>query len=864
MTAEGTGMPAESGASGPGLREMLDALPVAVYMTDAEGKLTYFNAAAVKLAGRTPELGTDQWSLAWKILLPDGTAMSPDRSPMAAALRGGPAAAGAEYLAERPDGSRFRFAAYPAVLRDSAGGIAGGIILLVDTTAGRNALNDTEAQFRTMVETTFECIKLLKPDGTLLMMNPAGLALLEAPSGESVVGRSVYEFIAPEDRARFREFHEAASGGGRAVLEFDIVSLAGGRRHVESHATPLRLGDGSTVLLAVTRDVTGRRDAEHTARLLSAIVDASDDAIVSKDLNGIITSWNRSAERLFGYSADEAVGKPITIIIPPDRLDEEPKILATLRRGERVDHFETVRRRKDGTLVDISLTISPVRDAKGKIVGASKIARDITRLKREQEANMLLSAIVDSSDDAIISKDLNGIITSWNQSAERLFGYTAEEAVGQPITMLIPEDRLDEEPDILSRLRRGERVEHFETIRRRKDGMLLSISLTISPVRDASGRVIGASKIARDITERKRIESALVASEQRFRHLADSMPQIVWTARGDGFLDYYNERWYEFTGLARESFGDASWEPVLHPEDAQRCKEAWYASVHSGKPYQIEFRLWDRGERRWRWFMGRALPVRDASARIVRWFGTATDIDAQKHIEDELRRANQDLERFAFSASHDLQEPLRTVSIYSELLTERYAQKLDGEALEFLGYLNSAATRMQMLVRDLLAYTRVTKLEAPTELADANEALAMALANLAGAVGETGARITSGPLPRLRVHSAHLQQLFQNLIGNAIKYRSPDRPPEIRVSTVRANGSWSFAVADNGIGIEPEYREAIFGLFKRLHGGLENPGTGIGLAICQRIVERYQGRIWVESEPGQGSTFRFTLPLEGE
>src|SRR5580704_3021419 len=250
-----------------------------------------------------------------------------------------------------------------------------------------------------------------------------------------------------------------------------------------------------------------------------------------------------------------------------------------------------------------------------------------------QRATLLLKAIIDAADDAIISKDLNGIITSWNKSAERLFGYTEAEAIGQPITMLIPPDRLGEEPQIIARIKSGERVDHVETIRRRKNGTEIEVSLTISPVRDGTGNIVGASKIARDITDRKRADA-------------------------------------------------------------------------------------------------------------------------------EIRRANRALEQFAYSASHDLQEPLRAIKIYSELLTKRHSDKLDGEALEFLGFLRSGATRMEALVRDLLAFTRISKLDVAPDRVDANAALSKALEGLEGAIGESGARITAdGPLPCVIIHERHLQQL---------------------------------------------------------------------------------------------------------
>ena len=254
--------------------------------------------------------------------------------------------------------------------------------------------------------------------------------------------------------------------------------------------------------------------------LLAAVVESSNDAIITKDLNGIITSWNGGAQNIFGYTREEAIGNSVTMLMPPDRVNEEPQILERIRRGEKVGHFETVRRRKDGTLIDVSLTISPLRNARGEIFGASKVARDITERKRTHGDLARLAAIVETSDDAIITKDLNGIITSWNRGAEQIFGYTAEEAIGRSITMLMPEDRTDEEPEILNRIRNGERVDHYETVRRRKDGTRVNISLSVSPLHDETGRIVGASKIARDITERLRAYEAMRQKETMERIIA--------------------------------------------------------------------------------------------------------------------------------------------------------------------------------------------------------------------------------------------------------------------------------------------------------------------------------------------------------
>jgi len=246
-----------------------------------------------------------------------------------------------------------------------------------------------------------------------------------------------------------------------------------------------------------------------------AIIDSADDAIISKDLNGIIQSWNKGAVRIFGYSADEAVGKPVALLIPPERLPEEAEILARIRRGERVEHFETVRMAKDGRRIPISLTISPIKDRRGTIVGASKIARDITEHRDMERTKAHFAAIVESADDAIVSKTTDGIIESWNKGAERIFGYTPEEIIGRSILTLIPPELQNEEAEILAKIRRSERIEHYETTRVTKDGRRIPVSLSVSPIKDAKGNVIGASKIARDISERVAAQTALREAERR-------------------------------------------------------------------------------------------------------------------------------------------------------------------------------------------------------------------------------------------------------------------------------------------------------------------------------------------------------------
>ena len=599
-------------------------------------------------------------------------------------------------------------------------------------------LEQREKELRDFVENVAVPLHRVGVDGTILWANDAELRFLGYTRDE-YVGHNIAEFHV--DEPVITDILRRLSGGER-INEYEarLRCKDGSIRYVSINSSVYR-EDGQFIhTRCVTIDITQQKKAAELRERFSAIVSSSDDAIIAKDLNGTIQSWNRGAERIFGYTAEETIGKHISILAVPGRQDEFPKILARIRAGERIDHYETERKAKDGTIVAVSLTVSPIRDESGEIIGASKVARDIGEQKRLSELQERLAAIVESSDDAIVSKDLDGIIRSWNRGAERLFGYTAEEIIGKHISTIAAPNRVDEIPNILDRIRRGERVDHYETQRRTKAGKILTVSLTVSPIRDRSGKIIGASKVARDITERQEHEKAL----------------------------------------------------------------------------------------------------REANAALT--------------------RSNEDLQQFAYSASHDLQEPLRMVAIYGELLKKDFGDRLGPHADECIGYTIQGALRMEQLLRDLRVYMLASASgEEPAADVAADQVLDKALANLATAINESGAVIRRTSLPDVRIHEFQLEQLFQNLIGNAIRYRGADSP-RILVSASEQGGEWLFSVEDNGIGIEPQYREKVFGIFKRLHSGAEFPGTGMGLAICKRIVERVGGRIWVESEPGRGSTFFFTVP----
>jgi PAS domain S-box-containing protein len=900
------------------LCEIIEAIPAAVYTTDADGRITFFNRAAVEFSGRVPELGNDSWCVTWKLYNRDGSPLPHDQCPMAVALKEMRPVLGCEAIAERPDGKRRIFTPYPTPLFDEEGRLTGAVNMLIDITdrkCAEDILRESEERFRAIVETTPECVKLVAADGTLLLMNEAGLAMVGADAPDEVTGRSVYDLIAPEDLESFRGFNQRVCAGEKASLEFDIIGLKGRRRRMETHAVPLRRSDGSVVQLGITRDITEQRKAEETRLLLGAIVDSSDDAIISKDLGGRITSWNRGAERLYGYTAAEAVGESIMIVVPSERQEEEWEILARLQRGERVDHFETIRRRKDGAPLNVSLTISPLRNQQGEIVGASKIARDITEQKRTEEAIRALNARL--TEDLAAMTRMQQLSTRLIQSGgiPELLSEILDTGLKITAADMGNVQLLDEAGRLRIVAQRGFNTRYLEffgevhdgiaacgnALQKRErvivedvasspvfagtpalDAMLAAEARAVqsTPLVSRSGKVLGMfsthyrrpkrptdrelrlldllARQAADLIERKQGEK----DRSQLSSIVEASGDAIYTYDLKGAILNWNRAAEELYGLSAGQIIGRSSDAIVPPDKKAELQEILEAA--GSTPGKIIRDLETTRMRRDGKVFPAVLtisPIRDERGETVAVSVIARDITERKRIVTELRRANQDLEQFAYSASHDLQEPLRTIKIYSQLLADSLGAAVEGETAEFLDFLRNAATRMELLVRDLLAYTQVTRLDAPIEEVDANHAIAEVIANLGGAIAESGAAVTFDRLPSVPVHITHMRQLFQNLIGNAIKYRSDDRAPAVHIGAERQDGCWVFTVRDNGIGIQPEFREQIFGLFARLHNADRYPGTGIGLAICQRIVERYHGRIWVESEPGCGSAFRFTLPV---
>jgi PAS domain S-box-containing protein len=512
--------------------------------------------------------------------------------------------------------------------------------------------------------------------------------------------------------------------------------------------------------------------------------------------------------------------------------------------------------------------------------------------------------LLEAAPDAMVVVNQCGEIVLLNVQAEKQFGYRRDELIGQSIKDIIPEgfaERLIADGTRTAAEALAQQIgTGIELTGRRKDGSEFPIEILLSPLEDPegilvmaairditkrkqteealrqseerrclleNGRLHGSGKVTRDVTARKKAEEDLRDSEEMVRMAVEAaeMGTWFWNVQRDEIS--WSDKFGALFGLT--SNAKLTYKliiQVIHQDDRQRLDQSVQNTLNLGVPYDIEYRVvWPDSSVHWIAAKGRA--YRSAQGVAEHMQGIVMDITERKTSEErlvkmmgELKRSNDDLQQFAYVASHDLQEPLRMVASYTQLLARRYKGRLDSDADEFIAYAVDGSNRMQVLIRDLLAYSRAgTNGKALREVAS-ESALKEALANLRATIKDSGADVTYDPLPTVTTDSVQLAQVFQNLVGNAIKYRRAELP-HVHVSAAKNGGDeWIFSVRDNGLGIDSQYFERIFVLFQRLHGREEFEGTGIGLAICRKILQRLGGRIWVESQPEKGSTFYFALP----
>ena len=513
--------------------------------------------------------------------------------------------------------------------------------------------------------------------------------------------------------------------------------------------------------LVLAKEALERRSEElaHSLALLRATLEATTDGILVINAAGRVSDYNRRFVEMWGISPEviESIAGLDEIRSLFSRHLKEPNWFYAESRDGRAPSLNgsDVLELADGRIFE---RFSRIQTVDGKNIGRVWGFRDITERRRTEEASARLAAVVESSDDAIVSKSLDGIIRTWNKGAERLFGYTASEAVGQSILMLIPPELRGDEPRIIERLKKGERIEHYETVRVKKDGTLFDVSLTVSPIKDAGGKVIGASKIARDITDRRRLEDALRREARSSTERRGELERVV------------NER-------------------------------------------------------------------------------TAS-----------LQEAVAQMEEFSYSVSHDLRAPLRAMQAYASALLEDHASNIDDEGQDYLRRIVSAGVRMDRLTQDVLTYSKIPRTAMHFDRVSLEKLVSDIVQQYARDESRPAEFTLQTPLQEVLAHESLLAQAISNLVDNAVKFSAPDRPQRIHIWTEPRDKEVRLWVEDNGIGIKPEYHERIWGMFERVHPQNRYEGTGIGLAIVRKAVERMNGTIGVVSEEGAGSKFWIQLP----
>jgi PAS domain S-box-containing protein len=743
--------------------------------------------------------------------------------------------------------------------------------------------NDTPA-----LEAAFELLDQLPVpmfykarDGRYLGVNKAWEELFGLKR-ESFIGKQVADLyprnpdIAELHAIKDRELWERP---GSQSYEIPIVTPDGRRRDTVYYKATFPGG-----LVGAILDVTARKHAEAALRdseeRWRATVDSASEGMLIYNRSLAIVSANRAAERILGLAQAALIGKPgFTSMLPCIGEDGAPlapearPTLITIRTGKPQTGCVVGIKRPGTAVTWLSVNTAFLRradetDYYGLVSTVSDITAQHDAETRLKESEQRFRRTFELAGSGMAHIGMDRRFTRVNRRLCEILGYSEEELLqltGRQISH--PED-LDIINEQRPRLYKGE-IDRIELEKRylRKDGSVVWVHFTMTVERDAKGAPLYEIAVYEDITQQLETQLRLRESEARFRQTFELAASGIGHVR-DGRFVRVNRSLCEIFGYAEGELLGRHVKELSHPEDRD-VSDAPRERIRRGEAESARFeKRYLRADGAVIWCEVAVALVRDVYGvpqYEVAIFDEVTDrkkAEARlREAHEELKRSNAELEQFAYVASHDLQEPLRMVASYAQLLGRRYEAKLDGDAREFMAYIVDGASRMKQLIEDLLAYSRVGTKGAEFKRVNAEDALKRALFNLRVAIQEAGAVVTNDPLPTLSGDEVQLGQLLQNLISNALKFRS-DSVPRIHIGVTESAKEYTFEVRDNGIGIEPQYYERIFMVFQRLHNKGEYPGTGIGLAICKKVVERHGGRIWVESRPGAGSSFYFTLPKE--
>lgn len=879
-------------------RQTLESIPGMVFTTRPDGYCDYQSSQWIEYTGVPMEqmLG-DGWN---KLLHPD------DRPRAFAAWRAaveGKEPYDLEYRVRRFNGQYEWFKVRGRPIRDAAGKIVrwfGVATNISDLREAQEALAESEALFRGTFENAAVGITLVDLDGNWIDVNRRFCEMM-GYSRQALMGSSFTIVTHPDDieddRRRFGQMKQGLMDN--YFVEKRYIHHDGRMLWVDLYRAVQRDENGKPVYtIAVIIDITQRKRAEENLRQSEAKFRAvfEQAAIGMGRVRFEDARWidvNDAFCAMLGYSRDEMLSTPWPQITHQDDVDLDLIPFKKLAKGE-IDSYSVEKRfiHKQGHFVWARLTLSLVRDSVGGPDYETAVIEDITDRKNAEEAlresERRFRELADSMPQVVWSSRPDGVIDYFNRKWAEVTEGDLSKIGDEGWVPALPPDDVQRVKDIwYESISTGK--EYYTELQlkvRGRDEYRWYIARAL-PIRDEQGNIVRWFGTATDIHDLKATQESLRKSEQQFRQLADSMPQIVWAARPDGTLDYYNRKWYELTKADPNAIGDQSWLPILHPEDRQKCLDVWYESVRTGKPYYIEYRFKFPDRDEYRWHIGRALPVRDEEGNIVRWFGTSTDIHELKQARDslavlkaDLENKNKEMESIIGIVSHDLRAPLVNIqgfsheiktdckaldTVLSHIPVEKDIEKQVDELLhhnipESLQYIETSSNAMNNLVVTLVEVARAGLAPTRPERLNMSELMTLIVENLKIKFKEADvAYDIILPLPDCLADRTQVTQIFTNLLDNAVKYLDPSRRGQICVEGTPQAGGVLYWVSDNGIGIPSDQQEKIFEPYYQLKEKASG-GVGMGLATVKKLIDRNNGKIWLISEKGKYSIFYVALP----
>ncbi len=868
------------------LRALVDNLEEALVALTPDGRVQFANAAAQRLYGvaaQGPAL--TEWNKTYGIYLPDRQTLWPaEELPGSLALRG--QTVETEQYIQPPGATEGYWIAMRArPLFDAQGKVQGALLAWRDVSEERQTM-ESRRRLLAIVENTPDCVSLTDATLKTIFINRAGRELLGLGEREDVHKYPIYEAGFDGQREIFdSEVLPALLRGDPWIGEFRLRHARTGRPvTVDMRAFGIFGSYGQLIGIAnISRDISERREAEEARQRLASIVEYSHDAIISESLDGVITTWNRSAGRMFGYTASEAVGQPVTMLAWPGYEDDMRELLRRVQSDEVVEHYETLRRHKDGRCLVVSLTFSPVRDAAGELIGVSKIARDVTEEKKREELSERQAQLLDQAYEPMLVRDHQDRIVYWNKGAERLYGWTAAEATGRLSHELLHTTF----PEPLEEIRRIlERDGHWEgeLIHLTRSGHRITVlSRWIRELGVAESHVLETNVDMSEREQRIALEEQ-ARLERRFRQLLEAAPDAIVEVSADGDIVLVNRVAEEMFGYMRDELIGASVD-LLVP-DAVRQHHRGYRNSYLEHPRTrpMGSGLELHGRRR----DGSLFPVEISLSPIqtesgVHVTAVIRDVTERKRAEQEVRRLqlqytgelearNKEIERanrlkseFLASMSHELRTPLHTIIGFAELLQEGGDGELSEAQSRFLGHIRRDSEHLLELINDVLDLSKIEagQLVLKPENYPLTRSVGEALDAIRPGAALKGITIEERGTRDSLVHADPLRvkEMLYNLLSNAVKFT-----PEgggVWVETVEESGFARITVGDTGIGIPTEEQENIFDKFYQVGNTTRGvrEGTGLGLSITKELVQMHGGWMEVESVPGQGSRFIFRLPL---